>query len=302
MAGADTWATSYTIAKGVKKLLSVNKEAIDKLVASISEGREAFQKTAEDLYAANLLPNKIYSTLPSVKDSVVNQFLRGTVSLEETERKLIEEREHLSRFVIVTGVKSTDGETGSVGPQVAEALSEEIGIVIAHVTYVHDFTASNTGKISGDTKILGMLQKVTLSFPCLITIADEYRAGTVPASGKKGVRASSYRGKILQPQVWNCDQIQADSSKVGLAGSPTLVGPGYDIGGPKVRKMVGQSLVTVRKVEAFSMNGKSYGPFKKGDLLDNLDEKALEHMKQNGDVTTFELKELLTDLFGDKHG
>ncbi|MBI2183507.1 MAG: hypothetical protein HYU39_00960 [Thaumarchaeota archaeon] len=298
MAGADTWATSYTIAKGIKKILAVNKTAVDRLIAALRETKESFQKTAEDLYTANLLPNKIYSPLPSVKDSIVTQLVQGKRSLDETERMLVDEKQNLLQFVIVTGIKSTDGETGSVGPQLAEALSNELGTTIPHVTYIHDFIISGRNTVSAERKILGKLERVRIPFPCLVTIADEYRSRSVPSAAKKEVRANSYGGKILQPQVWNCDQIEADASKVGLAGSPTLVGPGYDIGGPRVRKMVGQSIVTVREVKAFNINGKSYGPFKKGDLVDGLDQRALEHLKQGDDIDTFDYKDLITDLFG----
>ncbi len=42
---------------------------------------------------------------------------------------------------------------------------------------------------------------------------------------------------------WNADELSADPTRLGLAGSPTIVGPGIEIGKPPVQKVIGKTLV-----------------------------------------------------------
>ena len=195
------------------------------------------------------------------------------------------------------------GETGSVGPQVAEALTRELGFTVPHVINVDHFTMSDGGsKITCTRRILKMLERLHIPLPTLLTISDDYRSEPVDPSMKPQARANSYRGKIFEPFIWNCEKIGADLSKVGLAGSPTIVGPGYDIGGPRVRKIIGGSLIAKRQIEALTFNDKKYGPFKKGEVLDGLKEEVRAYLARTGDVGLFDYADLLAELFGDRVG
>ena len=145
-----------------------------------------------------------------------------------------------------------------------------------------------------------MVETLGVSLPALLTISYDYRPRTVPPTVKPEVRANSYRGKVIDPYVWNCEKIGADPTSVGLAGSPTIVGPGYDVGGPPIRKMLGKSMLAKRDIEALSFSNKTYGPFKRGTALDNLDELVKDSLLQSGAAGLFEYSDLLIELFGEK--
>jgi electron transfer flavoprotein beta subunit len=50
-----------------------------------------------------------------------------------------------------------------------------------------------------------------------------------PVVRRKRAALFSYKGKVREVRVWNADDIGADPNKIGLAGSPTIVGPGVSL-------------------------------------------------------------------------
>ncbi|MEM2765606.1 MAG: hypothetical protein QXG75_00565, partial [Candidatus Caldarchaeum sp.] len=112
-------------------------------------------------------------------------------------------------------------------------------------------------------------------------------------------RANSYRGKLSKVLVWDADVIGADPSKIGFMGSPTIVGPGYEIGKPPSQKFVGETLIFKQNVDKIEVNGKVYGPFKKGDLASNIPEQLLNKLKEDGVVGYFSLEDLVDEVFGE---
>ena len=238
MAGSDTLATSYAVALGVKKLVERHLEPIEEVADAIRKSgySEAVRAKATELYRANLLPNRVYSELPSVRDSIVQRFLEGKTTAEGAVAELEVEKERVAKFIVVAGVKTTDGETGSVGPQVAEGVSELLGKVVPHATYVEDFEVDQEGETITAQRMIGYLsQKLTMTLPALLTVSTEYRPRTAPAAGQLEARASSYRGKVLQAFKWTADDLGADPKRLGLVGSPTIVGTGVDVGKPPVQ-------------------------------------------------------------------
>lgn len=299
MAGADTWATSYTLARGIKKLLEVHLEALRELKALLvaNAPMAEIEAKAKELYDRNLLPNELYSGLPPVKDHLVARLKSGAISVEQALSQLEAHEEELSRFIVLAGVKTTDGETGSTGPQVAEALSSLLGRVVGHITFVSEFEI-HAFEVRALRRIGSYLQKLSSPLPVLLTISPSYRPPPAPAASKVAVRAKGYRGKVLQPIVWDAAAIGAEPDKIGLAGSPTLVGPGVDIGRPPVRKFVGRTLVFVEDVPALSWDGQSFGPFKRGDPADSLPEALKEVLLRGGKLAVFSLPMLVKEVFG----
>jgi electron transfer flavoprotein beta subunit len=299
MAGSDTLATSYAVALGVKKVLERHLAPLDELAEAIRKSgySEAVKSKAEQLYGANLLPNGVYSDLPSVKGTTVQRFLEGEISADTAVAELAAEKERLSKFVVVAGVKTTDGETGSVGPQVAEGVSELLGKTIPHATYVEDFEVDPAaGTMTSERRIGYLSQKLQMQLPALITVAQEYRPRTAPAGDQVSVRAASYRGKVLQATKWTADDLGADPRRLGLAGSPTIVGTGVDIGKPPVQKRVGETLVFVRAVDQFELESKKYGPYSPGDLASGLPEAALARLRSDGSLGVFDVGMLAKEL------
>ena len=299
MAGSDTLATSYAVALGVKKLVERHLAPLDELADAIKKSgySDVVKARAEQLYATNLIPNGVYSDLPSVRDSIVQRFLEGKTSAETAVAELAAEKEKLSKFIVVAGVKTTDGETGSVGPQVAEGVSELLGRAIPHATYVEEFELDpDTGTVTSERRIGYLSQRLEMQLPALLTVSHEFRPSNAPASDQVRVRASNYRGKVLQAAKWTADDLGADPKRLGLAGSPTIVGTGIDIGKPPVQKKVGESLVFVRRVEQFEFESKKYGPFSAGDLPNGLPGQAVEKLKADGALGVFDVEMLAKEL------
>ena len=290
MAGSDTLATSYAVALGVKKLVERHTKPIDEVAGAIRKSgySDSVRARASELYRANLLPNRIYTELPSIRDSIVHRFLEGRVTAETALAELAIEKERVSKFVVVAGIKTTDGETGSVGPQVAEGVSELLGMVLPHATYVEDFEVDpDANTIESERKIGYLSQRLVMQLPALLTVSTEYRPRSAPAASQVEVRANSYRGKVFQAFKWTADDLGADPKRLGLLGSPTIVGTGVEVGKPPVQKTVGSTLVFLKKTDPLEFEGKKYGPFAPGDLANSLPEAMVSDLKANGVVGIF---------------
>ena len=202
-----------------------------------------------------------------------------------------------SRFVVLAGVKTTDGETGSVGPQVAEGVSELMQKVLPHATYVEDFQVGPEGGSITAQRMIGYLsQKLEMSLPALITVSAEYRPRTAPASVQPSVRANCYRGKLFQAIKWTADDLEADPKRLGLMGSPTIVGTGIEIGKPPVQKAVGKTLVFLQESDQVEFEGKKYGPFSGGDLATTLPDGLVARLRGEGKIGVFDYGMLAGEL------
>lgn len=300
MAGSDTLATSYAVALGVKKLVERHLAPLDELSETVRKSgySDAVKAKAIELYRANLLTNRIYSELPSAKSSIIQMFLEGKITPETALSELAAEKVRVSRFMVLAGVKTTDGETGSVGPQVAEGISELLGKVVPHATYVEGFDIDPaSGTVTSERMIGYLSQKLEMQLPVLLTVSKEYRPGEAFASEAPEVRANSYRGKVLQAAKWTAENLGADPKRLGLAGSPTIVGTGVDIGKPPVQKMVGESPVFLKTLNQIEFESVKYGPFAAGDLASELPEGLLTKLKSEGTVGIFDLEMLAGELF-----
>ncbi len=290
MAGSDTLATSYAVALGVRKIVERHLKPIDEVADAIRKSgySDAVRARASELYAANLLPNRVYTELPTLKDSIVKRFLDGKVTAETALSELTAVKDNMSKFMVVAGIKTTDGETGSVGPQVAEGLSEMLGIVLPHATYVEDFDIDpGTWTVTTRRMIGHQSQEMEMRLPALLTLSPSYRPPGAPASVQPEVRANSYRGKVRQAVKWMADDLGADPKRLGLAGSPTIVGAGVDVGKPTVQKVVGASLVFLKPVEQVEFESRRFGRFARGDLATGLPERLLAKLRSEGVVGVF---------------
>ncbi len=300
MAGSDTLATSYAVALGVKKLVQKHVQPIDEVAETVRKSgySDAVKTKASELYHNGLLPNRVYSELPSARDSIVHRFLEGKIAAETALAELNEEKEKVAKFVVVAGIKTTDGETGSVGPQVAEGVSELLGKVVPHATYVEDFDVDSSSDALVSRRMIGRLsQELEMQLPALLTVSPEYRSRAVPASSQPDVRANNYRGKVFQAFKWTAEDLGADPERLGLRGSPTIVGTGVDVGRPPVQKAVGTSLVFLGGVEKVQFDSSEYGPFTRGDLVPAIPEELLSKLKAEGKVGVFGYDMLAEELF-----
>ena len=299
MAGADTLATSYAVALGIVKVVQRHTKPIDDMIEAVKKDgySDAVRARARELYNANLLPNAVYSELPAIHDSIVQRFLEGGLTAAEAVSLLEAEKEKVSKFMVVSGMKTTDGETGSVGPQVAEGVSEVMGRVIPHATYVEDFDVDpDTMAVESERKLGRLSQKLEMQPPALLTISSEYRPRAPGASSQPAARRNNYRGKVLAAAKWTAEDIGADPQRLGFAGSPTIVGPGIDVGKLPVQKVLGESMVFLRRVEPVDLDGVRHGPFDRGDLADSLPTALMADLKSQGAVGLFDDEMLAEEL------
>jgi len=140
-------------------------------------------------------------------------------------------------------------------------------------------------------------QKLEMQLPCVLTISPDYRPREPLASAQQEVRYNSFRGKVLQPFKWTAVDLGADPKRLGLAGSPTIVGTGIEVGKPPVQKAVGTSLVFLSDYGQSEFDGKKYGPYSQGDLAIELPEPLLSKFRSDGLVGVFSYDALAGELF-----
>ena len=115
--------------------------------------------------------------------------------------------------LIICGEKTVDGDTGQVGPEVAEHLS------IPHVAYVFGIKRLSKEKITVESDVEGDYYLVELRFPALITVTKDINQPRLPSLREK------LEARKQEIETWNADDLTdvADVSRFGVSGSPTMV-------------------------------------------------------------------------------
>jgi electron transfer flavoprotein beta subunit len=124
-------------------------------------------------------------------------------------------RQNMPVDVIFTGKQTIDGDTAQVGPGVAKRLGYQL------LTYVSKIVKLDVTQreIIVERRAEGGVQKLKTRLPCLITMLE----GTNEM--RFGEMADMFRAARYNVKVW--DHLAAgidDLEKVGLKGSPTVVG------------------------------------------------------------------------------
>ena len=116
-----------------------------------------------------------------------------------------------SRYIIVSGMQSVDGDTAQVPPQIAEDLG------IAHIAYATGFKFDNNNNLFLNRITRQGTQVVSpVRFPCMITVTN----WTLPPNASFYNTRRAAGQKLYQ---WTAADIAADESRIGLAGSRTTV-------------------------------------------------------------------------------
>ena len=113
--------------------------------------------------------------------------------------------------LIICGMKTTDGDTGQVGP----GLAEELGI--PHVAYVRKIVSLEEKCIVLEKSLENGYEEVEAPLPCLITVTKEINEPRLPSFKRKLL---ARRAKIT---LWGAKDLGGDPKRVGLEGSPTTV-------------------------------------------------------------------------------
>lgn len=113
--------------------------------------------------------------------------------------------------LIICGKQTMDGDTGQVGPELAERLGTPF------VTYVRKVEEVEDGRIKVERMIEDGYEVVEMPLPGLITVVKEINEPRLPSL--RGMM----RAKSTEITVWTAGDLGVDANKVGLAGSPTQV-------------------------------------------------------------------------------
>jgi electron transfer flavoprotein beta subunit len=299
LAGSDTVATAYAVGLAVFKIYEKHVAPFDALIKLVSGGAPMpeIEAKARELYDQNVLPNKVYNEEPGDRTSIVGHLVEGNLSRDEAAARLKTERANVTKFVVVAGIRTSDGETGSVGPQVAEVVSQKMGIELPHATYVEELDVDpDSLRIHAGRRIGRSIQRLEMESPVLMTFAPEYVAKTIQSVDFNRVIENYYKGKNREPIKWTADILDADPARLGFGGSAVIVGPAVLMGAPLGQKTLDKSLIFTRRVEKSAWEGKEYGPFDKGEVADALPQTLKDDLIAKGALTTFTLSMLGAEL------
>lgn len=113
--------------------------------------------------------------------------------------------------LIICGKQALDGDTGQVGPGIAQTLE------VPFITYVRKIEEISTEKIRAERMMEEGYEVIETSLPALITVVKEINEPRLPSLRGK-MRARKYT-----PIIWGKRDLEVAEGKIGLRGSPTRV-------------------------------------------------------------------------------
>jgi electron transfer flavoprotein beta subunit len=120
--------------------------------------------------------------------------------------------EKLARYdLVICGRQTIDGDTGQVGPELAEILG------VTFVAYVSQIEEIDEGRMRLRRLMGERYEVIEALLPAVITVVKEINVPRLPSL--RGLA----RAKSAVIPVWNSQELGVDESKVGLAGSATRV-------------------------------------------------------------------------------
>ena len=113
--------------------------------------------------------------------------------------------------VIICGRQTLDGDTGQVGPELAETLE------IPFVAYVSKVEEIKEGYMKVQRMVEEGYEVIEMPLPAVITVVKEINVPRLPS-----IRGTM-KSKSAQIPVWTAEDIGVEGDKAGIAGSPTRV-------------------------------------------------------------------------------
>jgi len=114
--------------------------------------------------------------------------------------------------LVLCGEKTVDGDTGQVGPEVAEHLK------IPHIAYVSWFEVKDRTMVA-KCELGGRVYTVQATFPVLLTITKDVNVPRLPSFRDKA------KARQVALEIWGARELSdfADINRLGGHGSPTRV-------------------------------------------------------------------------------
>ena len=113
--------------------------------------------------------------------------------------------------LIICGRQTLDGDTGQVGPELAENLG------IPFIAYVSKIEEIANGKIRVQRMVEDGYETIEALLPAVITVVKEINVPRMPSL--RGV----FKSKSAQIPTWTANDIAAEKETIGQAGSGTWV-------------------------------------------------------------------------------
>jgi len=113
--------------------------------------------------------------------------------------------------IILCGKQASDGDTAQVGPGISTHLD------IAQVTYVRKIESVLGNVVRVERMVEEGYEILDAQLPCLITVVKEINEPRLPSLRGK------MRAKKAEIISWAANDLDMDTSKIGLTGSPTKV-------------------------------------------------------------------------------
>jgi len=113
--------------------------------------------------------------------------------------------------LVIVGKQTMDGDTGQVGPGIAQRLGIPF---VAYVSQVQDIA---DGKMKAERMIDEGHEIVEAPVPCVMSVSKEINVPRLPSLRGK------MKAKSAQFTTWSAQDLGIDENKVGVAGSPTWV-------------------------------------------------------------------------------
>lgn len=118
----------------------------------------------------------------------------------------------IGRFdLIICGMKTTDGDTGQVGP----GLAQELGI--PHVAYVNRIREIAENYLVVEKLVEDGVEVIKCPLPCLLTVLKGINEPRLPSLKTK------LRARKMEVKRWGVEDLDGDPARYGLDGSPTQV-------------------------------------------------------------------------------
>jgi electron transfer flavoprotein beta subunit len=113
--------------------------------------------------------------------------------------------------LIICGRQTIDGDTGQVGPELAEMLDIPFVAYVSRIEEIKDKYLRFTRMVEEGH------EAIETSLPAVITVAKEINVPRLPSL--RGI----IKSKSVKIETWGIKELGVDSSMVGLAGSSTQV-------------------------------------------------------------------------------
>jgi electron transfer flavoprotein beta subunit len=113
--------------------------------------------------------------------------------------------------LIITGKQTLDGDTGQVGPGIAQRLE------IPFIGYVSQIEEITDGCMRVQRMVDEGYEIIETPLPCVISVTKEINVPRLPS-----IRGTM-KAKSAQIPVWSAQELDIAADRVGVAGSPTRV-------------------------------------------------------------------------------